>query len=310
MVWIINIFKQIFGDIGLTLNLLSLIATVVVSFMIYWLQLRHEKEIERLQENQRKKDVENQAHAFLVDHEEERDYLPWCVLASELHRHEKHSRKIYTDFCRIPDELQNQVLNMAGFNIRILPKSQWLMQAFDLLQEDIEQHQLGRDVLYDGAKYFHRGFYRYREKRWEDVDSQAIFKPIYKGPWFNPKGELNCGAYISEYIWFTKREKKIDDILTMELNPVPPIDYVWEGNELGKAEESIVCAWVMTLVHDIAASLPENTIDEKCTDADLIDYTDAMVESYEDKYYAALQILYNKYVVKLKPTKKGRNNER
>ena len=300
---IINIFKEIFGDIGLTLSFLSLVATVLVSFMIYWLQRHHEKEMESLQERQRLKELESQANAFLVDHEDERDYLPWCVFASQLHRHEKHTRKIYTDFCRISDELQQEVLRLASFNIKIVPAEQWSAKVLDLLQKDIEKYKLGsdlgRDILYEGGKLFWRGFERYREKEWNDIDVQAVFKPIYKGPWFNPRECVNCWGYIDQYMCFLQREERLDDILTIELNPVPPIDYVWNGAGLGNADEELVCAWVMTLVHDIASCVPKQNSDAESAqlqDIREIDYTDAVVETYEDKYYQALHMLYNTYL--------------
>ena len=36
--------------IQIIIGVLSLIATIAVSFLIYWLQTRHEKEIQKLQE--------------------------------------------------------------------------------------------------------------------------------------------------------------------------------------------------------------------------------------------------------------------
>ena len=43
---------------------LSLLATVAVSFFIYWLQSRHEKEIERIEAKREQKELEEKAHVF------------------------------------------------------------------------------------------------------------------------------------------------------------------------------------------------------------------------------------------------------
>ena len=88
--------------IQIVIGVLSLLATIVVSFAIYWLQMRHEKELQRLEEKQKQKDLEEKANLFLMYNESERDYLPWCVLAANPHRLEKHTRDIYTYFCRCP----------------------------------------------------------------------------------------------------------------------------------------------------------------------------------------------------------------
>lgn len=52
---------------------------------------------------------------------------------------------------------------MAEFKCRIIEGVEWVDNAIDNLKEDINKYKLGRDYLYDGAKYFHRGFERYRE---------------------------------------------------------------------------------------------------------------------------------------------------
>ena len=80
--------------IQITIGLLSLIATIFVSFLIYWFQRRHEIEIEKIEENIRKSLLEEEAHKFLIDNEEEIEYVAWCVFATNLYRHKKHTRKI------------------------------------------------------------------------------------------------------------------------------------------------------------------------------------------------------------------------
>ena len=45
--------------IQIIIGILSLFATVFISFFIYWLQTRHEKEIQRLEERQKQKELED-----------------------------------------------------------------------------------------------------------------------------------------------------------------------------------------------------------------------------------------------------------
>ena len=106
---------------------------------------------------------------------EEREYLPLCVMATNLHRHDKHTRNIYTNFCRCSSELQEEILRQAEFDMIIPTNTEWVGNCIDLLIVDIEKHKLGRNYLYDGAKYFHYAYHFYREEEWEDLRFRTIY---------------------------------------------------------------------------------------------------------------------------------------
>ena len=55
--------------IQIVIGILSLVATIAVSFLIYWLQTRHEKEIQKLQDEKEQKELETKARLFLIDNE-------------------------------------------------------------------------------------------------------------------------------------------------------------------------------------------------------------------------------------------------
>ena len=50
--------------IQIVIGILSLVATIAVSFLIYWLQTRHEKEIQKLQDEKEQKELET--NTFLL----------------------------------------------------------------------------------------------------------------------------------------------------------------------------------------------------------------------------------------------------
>ena len=133
--------------IQIVIGVLSLLATIAVSFAIYWLQMHHEKELQRLEKKQKQKELEEKANLFLMDNESERDYLPWCVLAANLHRLEKHTRVIYTAFCRCPEELRDEILKQAGFEIVSMKDKDWVYDCIEKLKADIKKYNLGRDYL-------------------------------------------------------------------------------------------------------------------------------------------------------------------
>ena len=279
--------------IQIIIGILSLIATVGVSFAIYWLQSRHEKEMEDLAKEKEKKLLKEEADKFLIDNESERDYLPLCVFASNLHRHEKHTRKIYTNFCRCRTELQNKILEVAEFKCRTIDGVDWLDKAIDNLKDDIQKYHLDRDYLYDGAKYFHRGFKRYREKEW-DYSYKLLFKQIVENKrWraFVGTDLISISSYLDDYFYYC-----IDKHDTEKLNgdPLPPIDYLWDSQNLASIEESEVCGWIMEIVDAITVIIHNKTI-ERDNDLYFDDLTDEEAETFEDKYYETVRALYYTY---------------
>ena len=281
--------------IQIIIGILSLIATVGVSFAIYWLQSRHEKEVERLAKENEEKLLREEADKFLIDNESERDYLPLCVFASNLHRHEKHTRKIYTNFCRCRTELQNKILEVAEFKCRTIEGTDWLNKAIEKLKADIEKYNLGRDYLYEGAKYFHRGFQRYREKEW-DYSYKLLFKPIVENKrWkaFMGTDLISISSYVDDYFYYCIEKHDADKV---KGDPLPPLDYLWDSQNLASIEESEVCGWIMEIVDAITVIIHNKTI-ERDNDLYFDDLTDEEAETFEDKYYETVRALYYTYCV-------------
>lgn len=279
--------------IQIIIGILSLIATVGVSFAIYWLQSRHEKEMEDLAKENSEKLLREEADKFLIDNESERDYLPLCVFASNLHRHEKHTRKIYTNFCRCRSELQNKILEVAEFKCRTIDGVDWLDKAIDKFKDDIQKFHLGRDYLYDGAKYFHRGFKRYRGEKW-DYSYRRLFKPLVKNRILKEltgTDLISISSYVEDYFYFCIEKHDTDKI---QGNPMPPIDYLWESQNLASIEESKVCGWMMEIVNAITIII-HNKITNKDGGLYFEDMTDEQPETFEDKYYETVRALYYTY---------------
>lgn len=289
--------------IQIVIGILSLVATVAVSFLIYWLQTRHEKEIQKLNEEKEQKELELEARSFLIDNESERDYLPWCVIASNLHPLEKHTRTIYTAYCRCSEKLQNEILLQAGVKCSPIKGRQWVQKCVEKLEADIERYHLGRNYLYEGAKYFHRSYSRYRSLQWNDLP--RVFDPIYKDGKFRKTFNINTlsiGEYIDEYFYYY-----LDKHVSFESGkePIPPMDYVWESRDLANCEENKVCMWLMESIENIAIIIRNRKADDEITQMPL-DYTDAQAETYEDKYYEVLQALYNAYYLEVIESKEKR----
>ncbi len=269
----------------------SFLATIIISIIIYKMQRKHEKEIDDLRKLQIKKDIEDKANSFLIDNEDERDYLPWCVIASAIHRHKKHTRRIYTEFCRCNDDVQREILKQAEFSIEIIQDNDWIETVLSALRSDIKKHKLGSDYLYDNGKYLHRSFENYRDQRWTNETEKDYFPYIATKIGFYTKNEQNFISYVEEYFNFLYSEYRPK---LYNRNPPPPIDCAWETFRLANAKEIEVCRWMLEIVYSIVVNIHNryygtNKISET--------FTDANIDTFEDKYYETLLWMYYTYVL-------------
>lgn len=289
--------------IQIIIGVLSLVATIAVSFFIYWLQTRHEREIELIEAKRMKKELEEKAHVFLSANNEERNYLPLCIMASNLHRHDNHTRQIYTNFCRCSLELQNEILQQAEFDVSVPFNDAWVDIHMNYLVADIEEHKLGRSHLYDGAKYFHHGYSLFKEELWEELRYRKDFQRIATELSFYPKGDQSLLDYIDEYFRFLYSENKPT---LYNPSPVPPLDYLWSRFNLGTADEKEVCRWMMEAVSDILI-VCHNRKNGRGKIHEIL--TDAVIETFEDKYYETMLWLYYTYCAQLNDIDLSKRNK-
>ena len=77
----------------------------------------------------------------MSENNEELEYLPLCVLAATLHRHDKHTRKIYTNFCRCTKELQCEILRQAEIDFILPDDNSWIDEGIDkrIKESDVKE---------------------------------------------------------------------------------------------------------------------------------------------------------------------------
>ena len=263
------------------------IASLIVSLVIFRMQRKHEQEIDKLQKAQHKESVIERATRFLVDHDDERDYLPWSVIASALCRQKRHHRKIYTDFCCVPKEVQDEILAQVGITLEVEAPEKWVDISIEALKNDINKYCLGKDYLYEGAKYLHKCIGSYRTEPWQNA-TPKIFDHLHdNNPFGTPKTDI--GTYIDEYIYYYVEKRK--DFVSQ---PLPPIDYVDQKIHLSTCDEKEMCRWIMELVNSITVIVHNKTLSDR-SDFFKENLTDAAAETFEDKYYETLLWLYYTY---------------
>lgn len=271
------------------IGVLSLIATVVLSIVIYKLERKHQAAMENAEKKREYKELVERAHLFMSENNEEIGYLPLCVLATKLHRHDNHTRKIYTNFCRCSIELQEEILKQAELVNKIPSNDEWIDKCFCRLRQDIKKHKLGSDHLYDGAKYFHRAYERYKGEKWNELTTVFDFETIVIGSGFYAPKKQSLLDYINEYFLFLYSKNK--PALYIH-NPYPPFDYFWELYGLGEASEVEVCRWIMEAVHSTLIIIHNREFGVKEVNHIM---GDSQPQTFEDKYYETLMWLYFTY---------------
>lgn len=271
-------------------DVLSLIATVVLTVAIYWLQRSHEKEREQMEVEAQKKAAAEAARVFLIDNEDEIEYLPLSAIAKSLKLKRKHHRAITTKFLRCSEEVQKEILKQANFQPIEVSKEQ-ISAALKLLKDDIKTYYFGRDVLYGGAKYFHWGMERYSDEkteivnpyRFEDIrrthfyqgDSLRLLKDTsYNGTLYGYMYDYLHSADLGKSKWLLQ----------------PPIDMVWSQCNLAGCPEEIMTFWMMRIVIDCCRVFAESEED--------IIFDEDLIETQEDMYYYAVMALYSTYIAK------------
>ena len=76
--------------IGLIIDFIALVVSVILTVVIYKLERRHEKEHEAAEEKAQKAALAEAARVFLIDNDDEVDYLPLAALAAKLKLKRKH----------------------------------------------------------------------------------------------------------------------------------------------------------------------------------------------------------------------------
>ena len=269
------------------MDVLSLIATVVLTVAIYWLQRSHEKEREQMEVEAQKKAVAEAARVFLIDNEDEIEYLPLSVIAKSLNLKRKHHRAITTKFLRCSEEVQKEILKQVNFQPIEVSKEQ-VNDALKQLKDDIKTYCFGRDVLYDGAKYFHRAMERYSGEKIETVNpyrfEDFVNTRLYEDDAHRLLKDTQFNRTLYDYM-YDYRHSGRTNWLTQK-----PMDMVWEWCNLGGCPEEIMTFWMMRIVIDCCRVFAES-------EEDFI-FDEDLIETQEDMYYYAVMVLYNTYIAK------------
>ena len=272
------------------MDVLSLFATIVLTVAIYWLQRSHEKEHEQMEAESKKRAIAEAARVFLIDNEDEIEYLPLSTIARSLNLKRKHHRVITTKFLRCSEEVQKEILKQANFQPIEVSQKQ-VSVALKRLKDDIKVHGFGRDILYDGAKYFHRAMEYYANDKIDTVNPY-IFEDIrrthfYQGDSLKLLKDTSYNGTLYGYMYDYLHSA---DLGKSKWLLQPPIDMAQERCDLAGCPEEIMTFWTMRIVIDCCRVFAES-------EEDFI-FDEDLIETQEDMYYYAVMALYSTYIAK------------
>ena len=145
--------------LSLSIDFLALLVTIVLTIVIYNLERQHEKDHERTEERANEIALKESAKVFLIDNDEEVEYLSLAEIAKKMNLKRKHFRTVTTRYLKCSEDLQQEILLQAKIPSSHISMDK-IQKAIELLQIDLKKCNFGKNIFYDNAKYLLRDFER------------------------------------------------------------------------------------------------------------------------------------------------------
>ena len=271
----------------------TLIATIAISIVLYCLNNNHREKEERLRNEQL-------AKAFIIDNNDISNYIPLCIVASELNRHKKHHRALFNEFNKLSDEVQKEVMKQCNYEIDLIKGTEWVSKSINYVNKFLNDNNLGNDsnnYLYDDGKYIHYAIRNYPEKEYDDRRYSKKYQNPFPSKRVGFEGDnpveylIDFDTYCDDYMFLVIRSIRKDFIIYKSEKIAPkPIKYLEAVENLlsGSTTDEDVCYWVLDFVNFFSIYII-NTMSSGYPN----DYmSDAEIKTFEDKYYEVMLSLY------------------
>lgn len=288
------------GILSFFISFFSLIATIVLTIVIYRLQKNDEEKKDR----ERKEDIERKARErdeelarnFIIDNQSEINLLPWCAIASNVkdlpalqiwRNKREYSHQIYLKFDKQPEGVKKEILRQENILLSLPKTSDWVSEYLNTLAVDAYECGLSSEkhcFLYDNGKYFHRGISDYWGEKTTDIARIEMPNiPIKKQK--NPLGNLppDFDDYIVETV-----QRKFGRHSYLEEDAMPALDFAdifFSNNQ----KMFVLC--MMQFVRGFSLSVCSNTGRNESFGTN----NDRQIKTFEDYYYESLLELYLAY---------------
>ena len=261
----------------------------------------------RREEFLRRQKIEEEANRFINQNANEIEYIPLCLLANAYDNHHRYVRNIYNSFNVLRKEIQKEVLKQLNYDCSIVDGNQWIDKSIELVRKYINENDLGKDFLYDGAKFFHRAM-NYSSEEYDSTYETAHIMPDYFS--WNPKlffekdklyqENITFYSYLESYL-YAKNNDKIKYALHKSDKPLTVLSNIFD---FGNCEEDFLCFWAMQIVESITILLinEQKRMYQDTEEVFQLSKGDAEINTFEDKYLDVLMKLYNLYLMRKQST--------
>ena len=281
----------LYDFIQLIIAILSLVATVVISVVLYKLDRKRERQIEEQNEKTRRLNLEHEAEIFIIKNGDEIEYLSLCVVANNLNRTKKHKRAIYNNFNLCSDELKEIILQKQDIYLRKISATNWLSPCVDKFVAKIEELDLGFNMYYDDAKYIKRCYSDYGKNELPDISLRLEF-PSYdiKDNKLVPRGVYTCTffTYLCQYFNYLHDIGHFEN--PEDISYLKPCDAVYETAKSN--EEDVYCYWSAHQMRYLCAEFREIGCQNSFYKNSYSQAIELDVKYFEDIYYCAIYELY------------------
>lgn len=320
--------------VSMIVGILSLFATIAISFVIYYLE-------NKSKQREKEQELKQRARDFILENIDEKEYLPLAQFATKLNPLYKHNRKIYNRFNRCDTELQKEILQQADFTNLQLEKYQdnFCDELLDMYEKDAKVMKLFTNTfLYDGAKYFYRGLDTHGDvKLYGDLEQdKANNEPAqnyltndlyyYNDNSYSAIAEHEIWLRLLDYSLFQRNEideNKFNNLKKFgllngyrksnksaylyelpnsfsefkEMHEIPPLDYYWYL--ISSVSEKVCVYIVMEMVRQSCLLINRNNNNKWIMPFE----GEYEIERNEDLFYVTVQTLFCTYKNKLTKSK-------
>lgn len=248
----------------------------------------------RREEALRKQMIVEAANKFINENSNELLYIPLCLIANAYNNHHKYERNIYNTFNILNKDVQKEVLKQLNYDFDLISGNGWIDKGINRIKTFIKANDLGRDLLYDNAKYFHRAI-QYCDMPYDGSVELMHILPDLFGWNYKPRGRKKSAEKISfdSYLISYLEAKENNTSAFKKYKNKRPIDALASVIDFGKVEERILCSWMMEMVASIAITMIAKQTNKTDGEVFKLSSGDARIETFEDRYLDVLMELYN-----------------
>ena len=233
--------------------------------------------------------IEQEAIAFCIKYDTQKDWIPLCQIAQITNSTKKHSRKMFNDFCKCTRSVQQKILDINNIKKLELFGDNWWYKYLAMFEDDYRKHELGAErYVYTFTEYFPR-LLNYGDASVRDFTQQRFPRKIAIPNMnvFPENYQHDIEGLIDEYIFY----KEYDEYKSII---EPPMNLMWRELNFGGCSELVLTSFLALFIIGTCLGIPR----PKRFDNKMVAFSgpgSSEVKTAEDLFYQALLTLYETY---------------